>query len=337
MLDWSLSTDQPNHRAKLEFQHRLVMTVSSCFLALKLTALLQAKIERKRSKRATSQEPDTSTAPATAQKTVLDLAFAMGMYDLTDSELFCEVKRDTRCLMGWNDSTIVLSFRGTASMTNALSDLQVSYLSLLSAGCASQQKLGRLACCADAVICMQLCELCGLCKSLTNINCVTMVMCHALVAAAVAAICCCCILLMRLCLWDALMNVLMVYTRHKMPVMFAHGSMPMVQAWRVAHPPVRGHNWMFSRPLVHVGFLQSWLAGAFNDKVVNRTMEVVNSRKPASGKLQILITGRLSLLAFNRPFQEPVLPVSGSYSQCHEQDIVLRLMHPDQDMLLHIA
>ena len=50
----------------------------------------------------------------------------MGMYDLTDSELFCEVKRDTRCLMGWNDSTIVLAFRGTASMTNALSDLQVS-------------------------------------------------------------------------------------------------------------------------------------------------------------------------------------------------------------------
>ncbi|DBA92558.1 TPA: hypothetical protein ACH3X1_002782 [Trebouxia sp. C0004] len=146
----------------------------------------RAKTERKRSKWAMPQQPDTGKLPATAQKTVLDLAFAMNMYDLTDSELFCEVKRDTRCLMGWSDSTIVLAFRGTASMTNALSDLQ---------------------------------------------------------------------------------------------------------AWRVAHPPVRGHNWLFSRPLVHVGFLRSWLAGAFSDKVVNRTMEVVNTRKPASGKLQILIAG----------------------------------------------
>lgn len=49
----------------------------------------------------------------------------MYLYDLTGSELFCELKRDTRCLMGWNDNTIVLAFRGTASMTNALSDLQV--------------------------------------------------------------------------------------------------------------------------------------------------------------------------------------------------------------------
>ena len=43
----------------------------------------------------------------------------------TDSELFTELKRDTRCLMGWNNNTIVLAFRGTASVTNALSDLQV--------------------------------------------------------------------------------------------------------------------------------------------------------------------------------------------------------------------
>lgn len=163
---------------------------------------------------------------------------------------------------------------------------------------------------------MQLCKLCGLCKSLTNITCVTMVMCSALVAAPVAAICCCCILLMRMCLWDALMNMLMVSPVQKMPMLFAHGSMHMVQAWRVAHPPVRGHNWLFSRPLVHVGFLQSWLAGAFNDKVVNRTMEVVNSRKPASGKLQIMITGRLSLLTYKCPSQRPVSTASGSYSQC---------------------
>ncbi|KAL0038251.1 hypothetical protein WJX79_010181 [Trebouxia sp. C0005] len=164
------------------FQTMMAMWYWSCLVY----DYQRVKIERKRSKRASPEQLGAGKAPATAQKTVLDLAFAMNMYDLTGSELFCEVKRDTRCLMGWSDSTVVLAFRGTASMTNALSDLQ---------------------------------------------------------------------------------------------------------AWRVAHPPARGHNWLFSRPLVHLGFLRSWLAGAFNDKVVNRTMEVVNSRKPASGKLQILITG----------------------------------------------
>lgn len=56
---------------------------------------------------------------------MLELHTAMSMYGLTDSELFTELKRDTRCLMGWNNNTIVLAFRGTASVTNALSDLQV--------------------------------------------------------------------------------------------------------------------------------------------------------------------------------------------------------------------
>lgn len=50
---------------------------------------------------------------------------AMSMYGLTDNELFSELKRDTRCLVGWSNKTIVLAFRGTASMTNALSDIQV--------------------------------------------------------------------------------------------------------------------------------------------------------------------------------------------------------------------
>ncbi len=45
----------------------------------------------------------------------------------------------------------------------------------------------------------------------------------------------------------------------------------------MAHPPVRGHHWMFTRPLVHVGFLKSWLAGGLNEKVVGRIMQLVNS------------------------------------------------------------
>lgn len=94
--------------------------------------MLQAvkKSERKRSNRLSSEETaDASQMAQPTQTTGLQLQRAMEMYGLTGSELFCEVRRDTRCLMGWNDSTIVLAFRGTASMTNALSDLQVNHLS----------------------------------------------------------------------------------------------------------------------------------------------------------------------------------------------------------------
>ena len=55
----------------------------------------------------------------------MDLHTALSLYSLTDSDLVWELQRDTRCLLGWNNSTIVVAFRGTASMTNALSDIQV--------------------------------------------------------------------------------------------------------------------------------------------------------------------------------------------------------------------
>ncbi|KAA6425605.1 MAG: hypothetical protein FRX49_04502, partial [Trebouxia sp. A1-2] len=63
--------------------------------------------------------------------------------------------------------------------------------------------------------------------------------------------------------------------------------------WRVAHPPVRGHHWMFTRPLVHVGFLKSWLAGGLNDKVVGRITQLVNARPagPHAKPLKIYVTG----------------------------------------------
>lgn len=66
-----------------------------------------------------------------------------------------------------------------------------------------------------------------------------------------------------------------------------------LQVWRVAHPPVRGHHWMFTRPLVHVGFLKSWLAGGLNDKVVGRIMQLVHARpaRPHANPLKIYVTG----------------------------------------------
>ncbi|EIE21255.1 alpha/beta-hydrolase [Coccomyxa subellipsoidea C-169] len=54
----------------------------------------------------------------------LSLETAMGLYGLEHSELFWEKARDTKLLMAWNDSRIVIAFRGTASMSNALSDVQ---------------------------------------------------------------------------------------------------------------------------------------------------------------------------------------------------------------------
>ncbi len=47
---------------------------------------------------------------------------------------------------------------------------------------------------------------------------------------------------------------------------------------------------------MHVGFLKSWLVGGFNEKVVSRIIEIANSRKPSSDKLQIYITGESPLV-----------------------------------------
>ncbi|DBA97089.1 hypothetical protein WJX77_003952 [Trebouxia sp. C0004] len=135
-----------------------------------------------------NESPSLVNGPPSHQpvRTTLNLRTALGLYNLTDSELFWELQLDTRCLMGWSDSTIVVAFRGTASMKNALSDLQ---------------------------------------------------------------------------------------------------------AWRVTHPPARGHTFCGTRPMVHVGFMKSWLAGGFNFKVINRIMQLVNSCKAGADKLKILVTG----------------------------------------------
>ena len=85
-----------------------------------------ALYQRRRSCRVVdSQAPAELPQPHAAVRTTLTLPIALGLYGLRDSELLWELQLDTRCLMGWNDSKIVLAFRGTASFTNAWSDLQV--------------------------------------------------------------------------------------------------------------------------------------------------------------------------------------------------------------------
>jgi len=87
--------------------------------------LLQATTQHQRKHSKQLSKEDLECARFQLEKTSLDLRTAMGLYRLTDSELFWELQLDTRCLMGWSENVIVVAFRGTASMTNAWSDLQV--------------------------------------------------------------------------------------------------------------------------------------------------------------------------------------------------------------------
>lgn len=50
------------------------------------------------------------------------------MYGLSDVQHFWETEKDTRVLLAWSRTTVLLSFRGTASLKNAKTDLAVSYL-----------------------------------------------------------------------------------------------------------------------------------------------------------------------------------------------------------------
>ena len=58
------------------------------------------------------------------ESTRTTLEEGLSLYGLTDSELFWDKGSDTKMLMGWNRNCLVCSFRGTASLNNALSDLQ---------------------------------------------------------------------------------------------------------------------------------------------------------------------------------------------------------------------
>lgn len=54
-----------------------------------------------------------------------DMETAMHLYDLQHYELLWEPAEDTKCLFSWSRTKIVVAFRGTASLSNVLADLQV--------------------------------------------------------------------------------------------------------------------------------------------------------------------------------------------------------------------
>ncbi len=62
----------------------------------------------------------------------------------------------------------------------------------------------------------------------------------------------------------------------------------------MAHPPERGNYLLGTKPLVHVGFLKTWLAGALNVKVVSHAVKMVQQCKEHSQSAQpvtVYVTG----------------------------------------------
>ena len=60
---------------------------------------------------------------------------------------------------------------------------------------------------------------------------------------------------------------------------------------------MRGQTLLRTRPLVHVGFLKSWLAGGLNEKVLARIMQLVMASPAGNTQcLKIQVTGMPSCL-----------------------------------------
>lgn len=50
----------------------------------------------------------------------------MGVYGLRDLRTFWDEQHDTKALLAWSHSAVVIAFRGTQSVRNAWSDVQVN-------------------------------------------------------------------------------------------------------------------------------------------------------------------------------------------------------------------
>lgn len=105
------------------------MTAPSLFVHIMGAITLQGKRSVKSSQvtPVTAADAKLVHSAASSARTILTLETAMSLYGLTDSESFWEMKQDTRCLVSWGGRHVVVAFRGTASMKNALADLQVIF------------------------------------------------------------------------------------------------------------------------------------------------------------------------------------------------------------------
>lgn len=107
---------------------KLGLIEPGCLQAPVASKATQRKLQASCSPPAVQSESTTSSSrslPAQAERTTLTLPTALSLYELTDSKLFTDLQTDTRCLVTWNATKVVITFRGTASMKNARADLQV--------------------------------------------------------------------------------------------------------------------------------------------------------------------------------------------------------------------
>ncbi|KAK9814286.1 hypothetical protein WJX72_003434 [[Myrmecia] bisecta] len=64
-----------------------------------------------------------------------------------------------------------------------------------------------------------------------------------------------------------------------------------IKFWWAAHPPKRGRLCMLNRPMVHSGFLDSWLANGLNLRVVECINRVLNGKGVDRLAIKVLVTG----------------------------------------------
>lgn len=64
-----------------------------------------------------------------------------------------------------------------------------------------------------------------------------------------------------------------------------------MNAWRVNHPPTRGHLLKCTRPLVHEGFLCAWHKSNFSKIILNRVIQIVNGDGFHKDSARVILTG----------------------------------------------
>jgi hypothetical protein len=67
---------------------------------------------------------------------------------------------------------------------------------------------------------------------------------------------------------------------------------PPPQVWRAPHPPVRGAYWLCRRPMVHWGFLATWLSSGLNAAVLAQLRRLLERPPPPGGRpWRLIMTG----------------------------------------------
>jgi len=70
----------------------------------------------------------------------------MSLFGFTHLESFHDQQTDTRALLAWRDGCLLLSFRGTASKANAVTDVKVDATTFVQQAWAVGRRLGSRYC-----------------------------------------------------------------------------------------------------------------------------------------------------------------------------------------------